>query len=80
MLYDRTLNGEQWSTPRCVEYCCGMIVDMAIGETSTALVSFIVDLDSDMYTDGDRALYVYDLSNDNIKFFEGYDTYPICSM
>lgn len=75
MLYDRTLNGEQWSTPRCVEYCCGMIVDMAIGETSTALVSFIVDLDSDMYTDGDRALYVYDLSNDNIKFFEGYDTY-----
>ena len=74
-IYMATLNGSQWSTPSCVQYGCGMIVDMAIGETSTASVSFIVDLDSDLYTDGDRALYVYDLSNGNMRFFEGYDTY-----
>lgn len=74
-IYMASLNGSQWSTPSCVQYGCGMIVDMAIGETSTASVSFIVDLDSDLYTDGDRALYVYNLSNDNMKFFEGYDTY-----
>ncbi len=74
-IYVASLNGSQWSTPSCVQYGCGMIVDMAIGETSTASVSFIVDLDSDMYTDGDRALYVYDLSNGDMKFFEGYDTY-----
>lgn len=74
-IYMTYLNGKQWSIPYCVQYGCGMIVDMAIGETSTVSVSFIVDLDSDMYTDGDRALYVYDLSNSNMNFFEGYDTY-----
>lgn len=74
-IYISYLEGNMWGTPIGLQYGCGMIVDMAVGEIDNPSLSFIVDLDCDMYTDNDRSLYVYNLQSNEIEFFEKYDTY-----
>lgn len=74
-IYISYYDNGNWGTPEALLYGCGMVVDMAVGEIDDPTVAFVVDLDSDLYTDKDRSLYIYNLNSNAVEFHEKYNTY-----